>query len=521
MNPVPETLGVRYFRSRNTGKRITNGKYRINKDTLVFHLPAVSGRSWVVRKSVQPVLAALIIFGWLGACWYKAPPARYVWTYDAPVYLSIAYDIEHFDRITNGTAWGTPSVDPTRPPGMERTPLYPIFLAATAELDPVFNRTLNCLVQNAAAPACPQQAPLPRGLQFLMTVAFYLMLWRIAIRVTGSLRIGWLSLGVGLIAAPFMIQSIDSLMTETLSLFFTTIAMLAAVEVFKGGRPLGWALLSGAMVGLAALTRPPFVYLLPAVAIVVFPLIVRGSQRRRGTAALAGFLFAGVCVMTPWIVRNAVVLGHRTMTSDYAQLALTQRVAYDEMNWRQYALFNLCSLPDGTGMGSLLVKPNMCSKFGYDGTPGGFYEIGSTTVLQSTAVAAGGTTNQVAYVLYHYVIRHPVWHAIVSIPMAMRGLWIDHYWGFVMAILCIPLTLRALRNFDAAMLAVTLPGWFMLAFYAALSANQTRYNLMLIIPFSLAGGVTLERLLLKAVKDDIPRRIYSKFKTQAATHPAP
>ena len=192
----------------------------------MFHLPALGDRFWMTRKCVQPILAALIIFGWLGACWYKARPAGYLWTYDQPVYLSIAYDIEHFGRFTDGTAWGTPSVDPTRPPGMVRSPLYPIFLAVTADLDPVFNRTLNCLVQTAASPTCPQQAPLPRALQFLMTAGFYLMLWRIAIRVTGSARIGWLSLGVGLAAAPILIRSVDSLMTETLSLFFTTIAML-------------------------------------------------------------------------------------------------------------------------------------------------------------------------------------------------------------------------------------------------------------------------------------------------------
>lgn len=472
----------------------------MREDMPISHLPAVSGRSWLARKSFQPVLAVLIIFGWLGACWYKAPPPGYLWTYDQPVYLSIAYDIAHFGRFTDGSAWGPPSVDPSRPPGMVRTPLYPMFLAVTAALDPVFNRTLNCLVQNQAATTCPQQAPLPRVLQFLMIVAFYLMLWRIAVRVTGALRIGWLSLGVGLAAAPILIRSVDSLMTEALSLFFMAIAMLAAVEVFKGRHPLRWALLSGAMIGLAELTRPPFVYLLPAVAIVALPLIVRGSQRRRATATLAAFLLSGICVLTPWIVRNAVVLGHPAMTAAYAQLALTQRVAYDEMNGRQYALFTLCSLPDGAGMGSLLVKPNACAKFGYDGAPGGFYEIGSSTLLQSTAMAAGGTAHQVGYILYHYVVLHPVWHAIVSIPIAMRGLWIDHYWGFVLAILCIPLTLRALRTLDAPMLAVTLPGWFMLAFYAALSANQTRYNLMLIIPFSLAGGVMLERLVPKIVR---------------------
>jgi hypothetical protein len=472
----------------------------------MFHSPAATIRSWAARKVVQPFLAALIILGWLGACWYRAPPADYLSIYDQPVYLSIAYDIQHFGRITNGTGWDIPSADPTRRPGMMRTPLYPIFLAATAVLDPVFNRTLDCFVQKAASSTCPQQAPLPRDLQFLMAVGFYLMLWRIAIRVSGSQRIGWLSLGVGLIAAPVLIRSVDSLMTEILALFFTTIAMLAAVEVFKGQRPVGWALLSGVMIGLATLTRPPFVYLLPAVAMVVFPLIIRKSERWRGVAMLAAFLFGGVFVITPWIVRNAVVMGHPSITSDYAQLALTQRVAYDQMNWRQFALFNLCSLPDGAGMGSLLVKPNACGKFGYDGTPGGYYEIGSSTLLQSTAVAAGGTARQVRYLLYHYVIRHPVWHAIISIPMAMRGLWIDHYWGFLTAILCIPLTLRAFRNFDAATLVVTLPGWYMLAFYAALSANQTRYNFMLMIPFSLAGGVELERLLLRVIKAGIPQK---------------
>jgi hypothetical protein len=37
----------------------------------------------------------------------------------------------------------------------------------------------------------------------------------------------------------------------------------------------------------------------------------------------------------------------------------------------------------------------------------------------------------------------------------------------------------------------------MLAFYAALSADQTRFNLMLIIPFSLTAGLLLERGLIR------------------------
>ncbi len=463
----------------------------------MFHSIAVTRRPWANHAKNQTLLAVLIVIGWLGLGWWEHPPPDHLWTYDEPVYLSIAYDILHFGRFTDGSAWSTPSVDPARPPGMVRTPLYPLFLAATAALDPVFDKTLSCHVEQAGSRACPQRAPLPRILQFVMIAAFYLMLWRIVTRASGSRRIGWLSLGLALIVAPFLIRSVNMLMTEALTLFFTTAATLAAVVAVKARRGFGWALVSGAMLGLAGMTRPPYVYLFPAVIAGAMPLIVGRQQWRRGVTLLAGFVLAGAIVISPWIVRNVIVLGQLDLTSGYAWMALTQRVAYDQMNWHQYALFYLCSLPDGNGIGSLLVSPHACELFGYDMKDSTFYKIGSTTLVQSTLLAAGGPKYQVIYLLYHYVLSHPIWHALVSVPMAMRGLWVDHYWSLVMAVLCISLTWRSLRTLNAAMLAVTLPGWIMLAFYAATSPNQQRFNLMLIVPFSLAGGVALDHLLLR------------------------
>ena len=458
-------------------------------------------RSWANRTGSQTVLAVLIVIGWLGLGWWKHPPPDHLWTYDEPAYLSIAYDILHFGRFTDGSGWSTPSVDPARPPGMMRTPLYPLFLAATAALDPEFSKTLSCHVEQAASLACPQQAALPRILQFVMISFVYLMCCGLRCNKSSTRRIGWLSLGLALIVAPILIRSVNMLMTEALTLFFTTAATLAAVEAVKARRGFGWALVSGAMLGLAGMTRPPFVYLFLAVIAGAIPLIVGRQQWRRGLTMLACFLCAGAVVISPWMVRNVMVLGQLDVTAGYAWMALTQRVAYDQMTWHQYALFYLCSLPDGNGMGSLLVGPNACELFGYDMKEGTFYGIGSTTLVQSTLLAAGGPRYQVSYLLYHYVLSHPLWHALVSVPMAMRGLWVGHYWSLVMAVLCIPLTWRSLRTLNAAMLAVTLPGWIMLAFYAATSANQQRFNLMLIVPFSLAGGIALDRLLLRGGSD--------------------
>jgi hypothetical protein len=45
------------------------------------------------------------------------------------------------------------------------------------------------------------------------------------------------------------------------------------------------------------------------------------------------------------------------------------------------------------------------------------------------------------------------------------------------------------------MLLVTLPGWFMLLFHASVAINQPRYNLILILPYSIAGAWLIERAL--------------------------
>jgi 4-amino-4-deoxy-L-arabinose transferase-like glycosyltransferase len=377
---------------------------------------------------------------------------------------------------------------------MTRMPLYPAFLAATALLDTSFNRSLTCFVEQSDAASCPQRAPLARILQFVMTAAVYLMLWRIAVRATASQRIGWLSLGVGLLAAPILMRSVLLLMTETTALFFITGATAAAVEAVKGRRPIWWLLMSGAMIGLAAMTRPEFAYLLLAAAIVGACIITCRPPRRRGIMLLAVFLLGGAIVIAPWVARNAVVLGRPAMSSGYASNTLAQRVAFDTMSWHQYALSYLCALPEGNGISHLVIGPDACEALQIEDNPHTLYVFGNTTFMQDTINAAGGPDRQFGYLIRHYILADPLWHILVSIPMAMRGLWINHYWGMVLAILCVPMTLSAVRRGDYALLAVTLPAWFMLAFHAAVAVNTTRYNLMLVIPFALAGGITLDRL---------------------------
>jgi hypothetical protein len=193
------------------------------------------------------------------------------------------------------------------------------------------------------------------------------------------------------------------------------------------------------------------------------------------------------------MTRNLVEFGRPAITHGYDAEVLVQRIAFDRMTPRQYALSYLCWLPDGNGLGRSLFGPHTCDVFGWDDRPDTFYSIGNNALMRDSLAAAGGRENFLPYLLRTEILAHPLKHALVTIPLALRGARIDHYWGLVGFFLCVTLTWRAVRGRDMGFLAMSLPAWFMLLFNAAVAVNQTRYNLMLALPFALSFGICLDR----------------------------
>jgi hypothetical protein len=120
-------------------------------------------------------------------------------------------------------------------------------------------------------------------------------------------------------------------------------------------------------------------------------------------------------------------------------------------------------------------------------------------MLYQTLAASGGYEHHLAYLLQNYVLRAPIKHMLVSVPLALRGAYVAHWWGVAMLIAAVVWTMRALRRRDAdgsffdgkVYLITVLPALFMLAFNASVAVNQVRYNLMLIPAYAIAGGLTV------------------------------
>ena len=441
----------------------------------------------LARRIPAGLGALLLVLLVLGTLW-RQQSVRPFSEFDQPFYLGIAYDLRHSGRFTDGYFFAQPGPDGLRPSSMRFTPLYPAFLAAVAQIDGALRDNIDCLVAGLGQNrACDRAAPVMRTLQFTELAAVFWLIWWLGGAVLGSRPLGWITLGVSLMTAPLLLRSADYLMTEMTCLLLTTAATACGIQALAAPRRWRWAAAAGVLLALATLTRPAFFYLIFAV---IFAGAFAAARVRRGWPALAGFAAAATLTLAPWFVRNAIVLGRPALSFGYASHTLVQRIAYDTMTWREYGMSFVCWLPDGNAFGRWIAGPGACDRFGWS-DPNSFYLIGQRRLLDETLVRAGGYAHHMNYLLHTYIFAMPLWHAMVTIPLALRGAYVAHWWGFLLFGACVWCTVAALRQGQWRFLVVALPAWFMLGLNAAVAVNQVRYNYMLIPPYALGLTVVL------------------------------
>lgn len=427
--------------------------------------------------------------------------------YDQPFYLGIAQDLVHTGRFTDGFMFASPGDDGRRPPGMRFAPLYPALLAAAARLEPGFDRDSACVVTTDGHGPCGTEATLPRTAQALALVAILWLVWWIAASVAGG-GAGMAALGLALCTAPVLLRSVMVTMTEIAVLLADLLAIACALRaLWSPERSTRWAATCGAMLGIATLLRPSGLEL--ALAIVAGGLgwlvACRPGRRRRLAQALGAGGLALVLVLSPWLLRNAR-LGHAGLTEGYAGHTLVQRISFDSMTPHEYAMSFVCWLPDGSGLGAAIGGRGACDRFGWEEHADSFYAIGLGRLLARTLAEAGGPQHHLRWLLRHEIAAHPLRHALVTLPLALRGAWIDHWWGVMLLPVCLVWAVR--RRRDPQVWLIAGPALFMLLFNAAVAVNQPRYNLLLVLPMAVAGGDAVDALArrLRAARAAGPRR---------------
>jgi 4-amino-4-deoxy-L-arabinose transferase-like glycosyltransferase len=141
-----------------------------------------------------------------------------------------------------------------------------------------------------------------RILQVLLGAIAVGLICLIARRLWGA-KVALLAGAIAAVYPPLLLVG-SSLMTEPLYLVFSLSAVLAALRARDAGQPGRWALLSGVLCGLTALTRGNGIFLLVPVALLAWSGRPRRSLRAVSVPLVA--IAATLLTIAPWAVRNSV-----------------------------------------------------------------------------------------------------------------------------------------------------------------------------------------------------------------------
>lgn len=291
---------------------------------------------------------------------------------------SIAFNLVRHGEFHNGGRLAEARAAGDTTAYSRREPGYPLYLAAVYASFPGFD-TLGqeCLLDAA----CEAAAPLRRrvwGLTFVLgaaAVAFtFLMTFVLARRSWPvALAAGVVSL---LVLPPILTRDIPSFLSGLLLLGHATLA----AQTWRQPR-LATGVLSGLFLGLLGLTRAVFQYWLIGVALVLAAGIWRDVDRRRILApACAALVVAAWAVTLPWMIRNAVQVGHFGISGRDGEV-LAIRAEYGRMTWAEVRGAFAYYLPDFPVVGGAVrdramrwLEPDTFGYARFDrANPEGFY----------------------------------------------------------------------------------------------------------------------------------------------------
>jgi 4-amino-4-deoxy-L-arabinose transferase-like glycosyltransferase len=193
---------------------------------------------------------------------------------------------------------------PTGGPTAFRPPAFPVLLAATY-----------AVTGTAQHPHDRWEAGrLAEAALGVLSVWLVILLASVLWGETVALAAG----GVAAVSPPLLLAG-SSLMSESLFVPLVLAAVLAALRGRGAPRPVWWAVASGVLTGLAALTRGNgFVLLLP-VCLLLWPSPWRRWRSLRDPALA---ILAALLVCVPWTVRNLHVFGQPVAISTESGYAL-------------------------------------------------------------------------------------------------------------------------------------------------------------------------------------------------------
>jgi 4-amino-4-deoxy-L-arabinose transferase-like glycosyltransferase len=283
-------------------------------------------------------------------------------------------------------------------------------------------------------------------------------------------------------------------MTESITFSLYCLAALLLMRALQSQRMLA-CLFAGAMLGLLCLTRMSFVILLPVTPgiVAVHSVWLQQRSKRHAMRLAAIFVLGSALVLGPWLARNVVSVGKWGLTEEYGSAALIERFAFDDMHAGEFVLaFPYCVPVIGAPAVDWAFGSQSMQRFDWR-EPNSFFRAGRARRVQ--LYTEHGRLDAFVGKIASEEMHQRGWRYLLStIPLAWCGMWA----GGIFALALVPgfaLTCFMARGEERILLLLySIPALAMLVLHAAVANHYTRYNLVLIAPFSVAAAWMLVQL---------------------------
>ncbi len=433
----------------------------------------------------------IVAFAMLSA-FILGKPARKLQDFDQTFYITLAYDLDKYGVFSNGPFSGVDSTATPAPPGMFFGPVYPVLVATAMQLDPRFANAVRCSVEadrghRDIATCEPYDLPMRLCNAFLLAIGV-VALASAAELVFRKSSIFVLTGAIALVALACESNMFSYIMTESTIFSIYSIFMLATVLAWRKDQTWQYVL-SGLLLGLLCLTKPSFLILF-AVIVVLSQLYIywlSGAGWRHAGWRVLAFSLAFCCVVGAWVARNVVSVGKFGFTEEYGATSLIERFAYNDMSAQEFIqAFPYCTPGIGDLAFDLVYGADSMHRFVYH-TTDSFFHVGRGR--RDALVAQYGRLDPLISGIIGDEMRTNWWrHLLVSIPLAWCGMWA----GWIASLLLVPLfawaCIRCLRTRQPVLLLYAAPAVVMLGLDALIGNHYTRYNLILIGPYTLGAA---------------------------------
>lgn len=387
----------------------------------------------------------------------------------------------------------------------EIPPLYPAYLSALMNLDPNYERYLECLHENlpywgdegngfgvirGGKPAsCRRIEHSGFALQLLLAALSVVLVWlagylasgRPAVAHLAALLVTWSPAWLRLLLR----HTPDSLVVP----LFAAFHLLLAYLVLAGSRASRWkrtaaAIAAGLLLGALALTRPPYEYLLPALAGAAWLWVIGSRTRRREIAASSALLLASALLVFGLGVLPSGGNEKIGVTATQAPAGLEDRLGFNEMTTRHW----VAALVRWSGRYGGRLSTRL---FGQETVAALNYGSAEYFPKQMEDFLSGiAPEDRLGVALVRVRAEWPK-HLAVSVPLAWRGMnqLRQAPFGNLLWVAVLVALFRGTKRNRAALATYSLGPFALLAIIALVSESQPRMNHGLLLPLAVGTAI--------------------------------